>query len=50
MKEGEMQLIADVIIKTLSAPDDTALQTENRKRIADLCTKFPIYSGLSYTS
>ncbi len=48
MKEGEVAIIADVMIRVLSAPDDEAIKREAHNTIKDLCAKFPIYPDLSY--
>ncbi|HBA53499.1 MAG TPA: serine hydroxymethyltransferase, partial [Syntrophorhabdus aromaticivorans] len=46
MKEGEMEIIADLIDAVLQRPTDEALQAETRGRVRALCMKFPFYSRI----
>jgi len=43
MKEPEMVMIADLIIKVLDNPADTEVIGEVRKKVRSLCRKFPVY-------
>jgi glycine hydroxymethyltransferase len=49
MKESEVTIIAEVMVRVLTAPDDDAIKRKARQTIKDLCAKFPIYQGLTYT-
>lgn len=42
MKEAEMEIIADLIIKTLQNPNDTAILEEVKNNVIDLAKKFPL--------
>ena len=46
MGPGEMGLIAELIHRVLSAPDDRRVRKYVREQTLDLCDTFPIYSGL----
>jgi glycine hydroxymethyltransferase len=46
MGPEEMDLIADLIHRVLSAPDDRRVRKYVRDQTLDLCDTFPIYSGL----
>jgi len=46
MKEGEMEITADLIDAVLQRPTDEALQAETRGRVRALCMKFPFYSRI----
>lgn len=46
MKEGEMDLIADLIDAVLQRPADEALQSATRERVKGLCKSFPFYSRI----
>jgi glycine hydroxymethyltransferase len=46
MGPEEMDLIADLIQRVLSAPDDRRVRKYVRDQTLDLCDTFPIYSGL----
>jgi len=46
MKEPEMVMIADLIIKVLDNPADKEVIGEVRKKVKSLCKKFPIYEDL----
>lgn len=46
MKEPEMVLIADLIVKVLDSPADPEVIDEVRKRVRSLCRKFPVYEDL----
>ncbi|KPK02838.1 MAG: serine hydroxymethyltransferase [Nitrospira bacterium SG8_35_4] len=46
MKEPEMVMIADLIIKVLDNPTDTEVLGEVRKKVRSLCRKFPVYEDL----
>lgn len=42
----EMALIAELIVKVITAPSSGAVAQEVRKRVLELCDAFPIYQGL----
>jgi glycine hydroxymethyltransferase len=42
----EMDLIADLICRVLTAPDDRRVRKYVREQTLDLCDTFPMYSGL----
>jgi glycine hydroxymethyltransferase len=46
MKESEMVMIADLIIKVLDNPTDTEVLGEVRKKVRSLCRKFPVYEDM----
>jgi glycine hydroxymethyltransferase len=46
MAENEMIAIADAINDVLSAPNDEAVRKATRKKMADICCAFPLYSKL----
>ena len=46
MKEGEMDLIADLIDAVLQRPADEVLQSATRERVKGLCKSFPFYSRI----
>jgi glycine hydroxymethyltransferase len=46
MGPEEMDVIADLIDRVLSAPDDRRVRKFVREQTLDLCDTFPIYSGL----
>jgi glycine hydroxymethyltransferase len=46
MGPEEMDMIADLICRVLSAPDDRRVRKYVRDQTLDLCDTFPIYSGL----
>jgi glycine hydroxymethyltransferase len=46
MKEPEMVMIADLIIKVLDNPADEEVIGEVRKKIRALCRKFPVYEDM----
>jgi glycine/serine hydroxymethyltransferase len=43
MKQGEMDIIVDIIDKALKNPTLLEYHKELRDEIHDLCKKFPIY-------
>jgi glycine hydroxymethyltransferase len=43
MREAEMELIGDFIIKVLKSPDDDRTLTMIRMEVETLCRKFPLY-------
>ncbi len=43
MKEGEMKHIADLIVKVIENPNDSALKLKVRGEAEGLCERFPIY-------
>jgi len=43
MKEGEMKQIADLIVKVIENPNDSALKLKVRGEVEEMCDKFPIY-------
>lgn len=46
MKEGEMKQIADMITRVLSDVNNREIQEEIRKEAKELCSRFPVYSGM----
>jgi len=46
MGPEEMNLIAELVDRVLSAPDDRRVRKYVREQTLDLCDTFPIYSGL----
>ncbi|MBI5845840.1 MAG: serine hydroxymethyltransferase [Deltaproteobacteria bacterium] len=46
MKEPEMEIIADLIVRVLKSPEDAELAATVRARVKELCTAFPIYQGM----
>lgn len=46
MKEGEMELIAELMDQTLSAPEDKANLAKVKSRVEELTRKFPLYPEL----
>ena len=47
MKEGEMQLIADLITETLEGRRSAGTKRSVREKVSDLCGQFPIYEDLN---
>ena len=47
MKEPAMEIIADQISEVLGAPEDEALLADVRRRVLELCERFPLYDPLS---
>jgi glycine hydroxymethyltransferase len=47
MREAEMDVIADFIVRALASPDDEARLRAVRADVAALCRKFPLYPALS---
>ena len=47
MKEGEMQLIADLITETLEGRRSAGTKRGVREKVSDLCGQFPIYEDLN---
>ena len=47
MKEGEMQLIADLITETLEGRRSAGTKRGLREKVSDLCGQFPIYEDLN---
>jgi len=45
MTEGEMELVADLIARTLEAPDDQARLEEVRREVLALCDRFPVLAS-----
>jgi glycine hydroxymethyltransferase len=45
--EAEFTEIADIIADRLLNPDDETVAAECRRRVAELCSRFPLYSHLS---
>jgi glycine hydroxymethyltransferase len=43
MREPEMDMMANLIARSLSAPDDEAVLAGVRKEVEGLCRKFPLY-------
>jgi glycine hydroxymethyltransferase len=46
MKEPEMELVGDFIAEVLRAPEDAEVQAGVRRKIRDLCERFPLYDPL----
>jgi glycine hydroxymethyltransferase len=46
MGTKEMALIAELIVKVITAPSSGAVAGEVKKRVLELCEAFPIYQGL----
>lgn len=46
MKEPEMDIIGEMIDKVLDGPDDKELHAATRRKVKDLCKKFPFYSNV----
>ncbi|MCS7310368.1 MAG: serine hydroxymethyltransferase, partial [Armatimonadetes bacterium] len=42
MTEAEMEQIADLIARTLEAPEDEARREEVRREVLTLCDRFPV--------
>ncbi|MEO1592272.1 MAG: hypothetical protein AAFU71_13400, partial [Cyanobacteria bacterium J06632_22] len=47
MGTAEFVEIADIIADRLLSPDDSTVETNCRRRVADLCGRFPLYPHLS---
>jgi len=47
MKEKEMDIVAELIDRTLSHPDDEAEKERVRKEVKELVRFFPLYPELS---
>jgi glycine hydroxymethyltransferase len=47
MKEPEMELIADLILKTLKNHDNAAIKAEVQQQVLALTAKFPLYPELN---
>jgi glycine/serine hydroxymethyltransferase len=46
MREREMDLIADLIMRTLKTPDDDRALNMVRAEVEALCQKFPLYPDM----
>ena len=46
MKEEQMKLIADLMNKVISNPDDISIKREVRISVGELCEEFPLYDFL----
>lgn len=46
MKEPEMVIIADLILKVLDNPSNSEITGEVRKKVRALCRKFPVYDDI----
>lgn len=46
MKEGEMEVIAELIFKTLTSGGNESILEEVREKVRELCEAFPLYSEL----
>ena len=46
MKEEQMKLIADLMSKVISNPDDRTIRKEVRISVGELCEEFPLYDFL----
>ncbi len=46
LKEREMDLVGDLIVRTLRSPDDDAALAMVREEVEALCRKFPLYPEL----
>lgn len=47
MKEKEMKLVGEMIVKIIKNIDDEKIKKEVRESVRELVTRFPIYPGLS---
>lgn len=47
MDEAEFSEIANIIANRLLSPDDEAVASDCRRRVAQLCDRFPLYSHLN---
>ncbi len=43
MRETEMKIIGKLIAEVLKNPEDEEIQAEARRRVADLCSRYPLY-------
>jgi glycine hydroxymethyltransferase len=46
MKEPEMDTVGDFIAEVLRAPEDTQIHEGVRRKVRDLCERFPLYDAL----
>ena len=46
MKEPEMVIIADLIVKVLDNPEKSDVIEEVRRKVKSLCKKFPVYEDM----
>jgi glycine hydroxymethyltransferase len=46
LKERDMDLVGDLIVRTLRSPDDDAALAMVREEVEALCRKFPLYPDL----
>jgi len=46
MKEPEMDIVGDLIAEVLRASDDSQVQEGVRRKVRDLCERFPLYDAL----
>ncbi|MHA2363662.1 MAG: serine hydroxymethyltransferase [Candidatus Hodarchaeales archaeon] len=46
LKESDMTLIGDLIIKTLKSPSDSSVHARIKEDVANLCDKYPLYPDL----
>ena len=46
MKEAEMETVGDFIADVLRAPDDAQVHAEVRRKVRELCERFPLYDPL----
>lgn len=47
MKEPEMKMIADLILKTLTQHEDVVVKAQVKQTVIDLTSKFPLYPDLA---
>jgi len=47
MAEGEMERVGDLMAEVLAAPDDAAVGSDVRRRVRELCDRFPLYDPLA---
>jgi len=45
MKEAEMPVIAALIAETLRQRNDRGAVADVRRRVAELCARFPVYTS-----
>ena len=47
MKNGEMDMIADMIVQTLEHIDEPSFHNQTRENIREFCEQFPLYAELT---
>ena len=48
MKEKEMKIIANLILKVLDNVDELAVHHKVAKEVKELCSAFPLYKGVLF--